>query len=382
MRQVKINNRTFFYLAGFTTDCYNYIAILAEALFASYVLKATSFQMGMLGAFSALGYALPCVWTGLLSEKLGRKKMCLIAISGLTISYILAPLSSNVYMLCAISFFRSVSTSFYWPPLMAWMTEVSENGSLSGILGGYNMSWTAGVMVGFWVSGWVFQHISPIAPFYFSAIFAAITFVFIFVSLPKASTIIVQEKKIQNANSTFFVYEGLSLNFLGHFVSALALYMFPNVVGTSIPESYQGLLHSVRMFGQLSIFCVLTYTSSWHFKKCPLWICISAELLGSIFITVSNSFFTYAIGFLLIGIGGGMGYMLSAYYALALMKTKGLGSGLQESLIGMGLFAGPIYGGAIATIASPRTAIISGIIPIFLVLSYILYLEKKSIKEK
>ena len=106
MQRLTISKKSFFYTSAFAVDCFNFIAIAAEVFMAVALLKATAFQLGVLGAANALGYALPCVWTGLLSERLSRSRMCLIALAGLTVVYAVTPKVTSVYLLCIASFLR------------------------------------------------------------------------------------------------------------------------------------------------------------------------------------------------------------------------------------------------------------------------------------
>lgn len=364
-------NRVFFYSAGFVCDCYNYVAILAEAFFAAYVLQATEFEMGLLGSCGALGYALPCVWTGLVSERFGRRRMVLIAAAGHVAAYLVTPHVPSIAALCAVSFFRSLATSFYWPPLMAWMAETARRGSLSAVLGGYNTSWAAGILVGYGICGWLFQHIGPAAPFHFAAVLAALTFVAFVVLTPGRLDIEAHEHDLDAHDARAFVREGLLLNSLGYFTAALVLYMFPKIVGTALGESDQSVLHVIRMAAQVLTFFVLTHTVVWHFRRWPPWFCVGSYAGGMLAIGLATAYWAYAVGFALLGLGAGMGYMLSAYYVFALVRTKGLGGGVQESLIGAGNLFGPLYGGTVATQTSARGGVLAGVLPILAVWVYV-----------
>ncbi len=370
MKRIAVPNRAFFYTAAFALDFFNFLAIMAEVFWADSVLHAAEFQMGLLGAIGSLGYALPCIWTGLLSERVGRRRMCLIAVAGLTMVYLITPQVRSVEALYLVSFLRSAATSFFWPPLTAWMTETSDRKEFSGVIGGYNVFWTLGIIVGFCLSGWSFQHLNPAAPFYIAAGSALLLLGALIVFRPDRLHLEVHQHDVPPHDVERFVRDGYCMIFISYFLGGLTLYLFPKVAGDSLGEQAQSLLQAVRMTGQMGIFIVLAATVVWHYKPWMVWIGLGFSFAGIATIWATESYPVYVLGFALLGMGGGIGYTLSAYYALALLKSKGLGSGIHESLIGAGALAGPLYGGQVAAMSSPRSSILAGLLPVAAVWLY------------
>lgn len=368
MQRLAVSNRTFFYTCAFATDCFNYVAILAEAFFAARVLAATPFEMGLLGASSALGYTVTCVWSGALSERLGRRPLGVAATAGQLLAYLITPYATSMAMLCGISLFRSLATSFYWTPLMAWMTETCSRQALPRVLGGYNAVWSLGIMVGYYISGWLFEHVGPAAPFHFAAVFAAATLLWIAGCTPRRLELQAHDHDMAAGDVRAFVRQGLLLNCLGYALAALVLYMYPKVMFDRLGEEAQSLLHVMRVGGSTAAFLAMTWSAAWHFKRWPVWSCLALYGASLICIGLSESYAIQAVGFALLGIGCGQGYMLCSYYVLALVKSKGLGVGFQESLIGGGNLIGPLYGGLVATYTSPRASILAGLAPLGVVL--------------
>jgi MFS family permease len=378
VRRLRIPNRFFFYTGGFACDCYNYVAILSEAFFAAYVLRASEFEMGLLGASSAIGYALPCIATGLLSEKIGRRRTLLMATAGQAVVYLLTPRVSTIGLLCLMSFLRSVATSFYWPPLMAWMSETSDTTSLSGIIGGFNVSWALGCVAGLAVSGVMFEYLSPAAPFLAASALAGAMFLFFLSTAPARLAIENHDHGVPPHRVQSFVREGLILNCLGFFVVALVLYMFPKIAGLGMGEAEQSTLHVGRMLAQAVTFLIFAHTRAWHYRRWPVTVSLVAFVFGLILCGLTRSYWIYLIGFVLLGIGTGIGYTLSIYYTLALLRRKGLGSGMQESLIGLGILFGPLYGGTVATLTSPRGSLFAAVLPVLGMWAYVRHQHAKN----
>ncbi|RPJ35412.1 MAG: MFS transporter, partial [Deltaproteobacteria bacterium] len=92
----------------------------------------------------------------------------------------------------------------------------------------------------------------------------------------------------------------------------------------------------------------------WHFKKFYL---LGAQLLaaaGLLLIYSSNRLWVFAVAFLLLGLCASLTYYSSLYYAVRLLKRKGKGAGLHESILGSGVVLGPLLGGIVAHTAGLR----------------------------
>lgn len=363
LRRIPVSNRFFFCFLGFAGDCFNFSAIIAETFLAASVFKASEMQMGLLGAMFG-GYALACVFTGMLSDRVGRRPLCLLACLGMIAAYVVAAHAPSMQVLYLASFFRSVSTSLLWPPLMAWMTETSGRKGFSGLLGAYNIAWACGILAGYFIGGWAFEHISPSAPFYFAITLGLLTFGVLLVCVPLQAELAMESHELESGDVVFFVREGLVLMTSLHFAVALVLYMFPKVVGNAMGETAQSVLHVIRMVGQVLAFVAMTWFGGWHFRRWPIWLCLVLSVGGMLLVGTCARPGLYAVGSAALGVGMGISFMLSAYYTLALMESKGLGSGMQESLVGGGSVLGPLLGGVVAAGTSPRTSIVLGCVPL------------------
>lgn len=332
--------------------------------------------MGWLGAMG-IGYALASVATGMLSDKLGRRPMLLIATGGMAICYALAPHMHTITGLCIVAFFRGVATAFLWPPLMAWMTETSGLGSFSGLLGGYNVTWASGMLVGFLVGGYTYQHLGYEAPFYIASALATVSFFFVLLCTPEAGHLQMEAHEMKARDARAFVREGFLLITISQFVVTMVLYMFPKVVGAHMGEAEQGSLHVLRMAGQVVVFAIMARTTRWHFSRWPAWLFVISSSIGVLLLTLASGYLLYAAGFVCLGVGMGVAYMLSAYYALMLMESKGLGGGLQEMLLGVGGVAGPLYGGAIGQLSTARWGVGAGLLPMAGAAAYCLIVGRR-----
>ena len=68
----------------------------------------------------------------------------------------------------------------------------------------------------------------------------------------------------------------------------------------------------------------------------------------------------FALGLILIGMGSSVTHYSSLYYAVHLIKKKGRGTGIHESIVGSGALLGPILGGIAAQYAGLRPYLVPG----------------------
>jgi predicted MFS family arabinose efflux permease len=109
-----------------------------------------------------------------------------------------------------------------------------------------------------------------------------------------------------------------------------------------------GLLMSCIGLAQFLGFFFLRGSERWHFNKFYL---LGAQLLaaaGLLLIYLSNRQWVFAFAFLMFGLCASLTYYSSLYYAVRLMKRKGKGAGLHESILGSGVVLGPLLGGIAA----------------------------------
>jgi predicted MFS family arabinose efflux permease len=364
LRRVSVPNRLFFASAAFAVDFLNFAAVLAESMLAVVRMHATELQLGVLGACVALGYALPCMFSGIVSERTGRRNLCLLATAGIAAVNFVEPGVTTMWGLCAAGTLRMVATGFFWPPLMAWLTETSDSESFSETLGGYNVCWAVGILLGFYVGGWSYQSLGPAAAFHLAGWSAAATFAGLLLTTPRRAEHRHAAHPMEQGDARAFVRQGLLLNLCGCFTTSLILYVFPKLVEGRLDAGVQGTLHAVRMGGTAAAFALMASTRGWHFRRWPMWLGLGALLAGLALCAASRSLPLFAVAFAVTGVGAGTAYMMSAYYALALMRTKGLAGGIQETLIGFGYFTGPMFGGVAGALASPRGALFAALIPL------------------
>jgi MFS family permease len=98
---------------------------------------------------------------------------------------------------------------------------------------------------------------------------------------------------------------------------------------------------------------------------------------GLLLISFFSPPLVFASSFILIGLCASMTYFSSLYYSVRLLKRKGKGTGLHESILGSGVVLGPLLGGTAALSAGLRAPYILCLVVLAMVIIIELSLIKK-----
>jgi MFS family permease len=107
-------------------------------------------------------------------------------------------------------------------------------------------------------------------------------------------------------------------------------------------------------FAQFSGFFLLRGSGRWHFSKLHLFGAQGLAAAGLALLFAATGPWVFASAFLMLGLCASLTYYSSLYYAVRLLKRKGKGAGLHESILGGGVVLGPLLGGIAAHAAGLR----------------------------
>ncbi len=198
-------------------------------------LGATPLQLGLIGAISALSYAVFCLLTGRLSDSWGRRLLASASCVGCGIVWlIMTRAGSPAQLLCLVPF-SGASIALFWPTLQAWLSQVSSSPSrLTRNIGDFNVSWTIGLMFGAPVAGllWGYGHD---VPFVFAAVIILLLLVFLQTvhggnrSGNSAAPEPVDEAPVDPTLTRQFLYLAWIANFAAWFSRGLTSVVFPKL---------------------------------------------------------------------------------------------------------------------------------------------------------
>ena len=348
---LKIDERVMIRVAPFGMDLVLTIFYLATPL-ALIDLKASPVELGLIGTITSSVQMGLANLLGSLSDRLGRRHLILTAPVIFAASCLLMTVAGQVKVVLLLSALNGLGLALFWPSLQAWIADFQTGPGLARDIGSFNMSWTAAHLVGPISSGFLYS-LHPHLPFFVAAAISLMLFFLIYTSLYDRKHQKREKGEPLEADALNwqrgFLYAIWVANFTSWFLLGNARYQFTKLarelaIAPHIIGLFMGCIGLSQFFG----FFILRRSNRWHFKKLHL---MGAQLLavaGTLLIFLFSEQFLFATAFIMIGISSSVTYYSSLYYTVHLLKKKGRGTGIHESIIGSGALLGPILGGIAA----------------------------------
>jgi DHA1 family multidrug resistance protein-like MFS transporter len=356
---MKINEKVMITVVPFWMDLSASIFYLAAPLVVI-DLGGNPIELGLIGTITASVHMILANLAGRLSDRFGRRRLMVAGPLIFGISCLLMTQMPNVKGVLALAGLNGLGMAIFWPAFQAWIAESRNGSGLARNIGSFNMSWTASHLLGPTLAGILFGLYSRL-PFWMAAALCLILFLVMKASVrervpqEQIKTESLPPESEESKSGRNFLYAIWIANFASFFILGNARYQFPKLAREMAMSPYAiGLLMSCIGLAQFLGFFFLRGSERWHFKKFYL---LGAQLLaaaGLLLIYSSNRLWVFAVAFLLLGLCASLTYYSSLYYAVRLLKRKGKGAGLHESILGSGVVLGPLLGGIVAHTAGLR----------------------------
>ena len=244
--------------------------------------------------------------------------------------------------------------SLFWPPLAVWIAEGRKGGRLVQALGGYNVAWCAGILIGPLAGGSLFGMDFRL-PFWTGAVVDLILMGILF-SVPDEVSFAqdpLLEGEPQNRRLLYAVWVA---NFAGYFIIGVLRNIFPKLaLQLGISPGVLVVLMATVPLTQLVTFLLFRRAEALHYKLTPL---IASHLLGigaMILIIFTDRLMLLALSFALSGVLVGTTYSMGLFHSLYGGVQRGAKSGLNEAIVSSGFLMGPFAGGLVAKFFDLRT---------------------------
>jgi MFS family permease len=323
-------------------------------------LKATPFILGLLPVLGSGIYVLAALFFGRLSDRVSRVRMARLGAWIRVFSALGLTQAHSVVALLAWMPVLGIASGLFWPGLQAAVGEAWPERDLGRNIGGFNISWSSGKMMGFLLGGVLMTGVGYGAVLLLAAGATALS-ALLLPSLPRSAPAAaragvpgVPAGSPDPEDETWRTRRAWRwIGWLGNFVlfgvGATLNYQYPKLMVTLgfTGRDFGIYLGAVYLFQTLS-FAVLRGWSGWHFRLAPLlWAqgltCLAAGCLGWLH---TRALILATAPW--IGLGLGMSYSSSIYYSLYRESGRGKNTGIHEALLGTGTFLLPLVGGMLA----------------------------------
>jgi MFS family permease len=345
----------FLYVATFLMDGLIGVIGLCVPLLALR-LGATYDDLGAIGAVSSLVYALACLVSGRLSERLGYRRSTALASAAVALSVACYPRATRVLHLIALYTLTWVCLSCYWPALQAWLGSGKGRRDLLRGLGRFNISWALGLLVGPAVGGSLYA-MDLDWPFLIAAGAIGLLSLFIvFLRLQAPPQAPASEAPPEDAASDHFLRLAYVANFATFFATGTVRSLFPKFASDlGIAPGPLGLLMALIGLAQVVTFFLVARADRWQFRLSPLVASQVAGAAGLLTLAFGASPGVFAVGLLAHGALTGLTFTASIFYSLFVRNPGSRRTGLHEAVVGGGFFLGPLLGGIAAEHLGPRS---------------------------
>jgi len=320
-------------------------------------LGASAGALGMLGATWLAPYAVMSLISGRLSDRWGRRRVALIG-PVLTGAMTLAcAATTNVNLLIGLTAVFGLGLGFFWPPVIAWISDGAVGRSLHARLTRFGVAWNIGLFLGFGMTGWVFQRWPGMA-FYIPAAVLALIFVLLCVPASPAQDDPLTE--LSAATETVPAGRGFRktawlANFGVRMTNAGVAAIFPQLAThlSIAPDTHGGLL-ALSNAAALGMIVALQCSVYWHSRLWPLWLAQLLGVLAAATVGIAGQVWLFLAAFVVMGAVGGYSYQASIFFTLQEMTEKGKGSGLHEAFLALGMLTGPLLAGGAGNLVGLR----------------------------
>jgi MFS family permease len=112
--------------------------------------------VGAVGALSLGIYTISCLGVRSVAGRVGLKRLVIASTLVTAALLLLMPLAPRVWIVLSIIACKGVVMGAFWPQLMGWLSTGAEGGALNRRLSLFNLSWSAGSILGTWLGGKLF----------------------------------------------------------------------------------------------------------------------------------------------------------------------------------------------------------------------------------
>ena len=349
---------------------------LGIVFFAREVHHATPTQIGLLAATWSLCYILGCLLLRSFVDRLLPRHSILCGSLGMGLATGMIPWLHSLPAVFVCYALYGLSTSFFWPPLMGWLSTGLEGKALNRTMGHFNLCWSSGSIVGPALAGFLARH-DPRWPIMAGAFLYLATAGYIVTALHTVRHLHVGDQAHRDAVAsrpssaatgagTLLRFPSWAGLFAAYAVLGLIFNVFPLAAQDHLgfDKPTVGLLLFGRALATTATLLILGKTTRWHYRSGQLITGLLAFAVTVGLLPLSHSI--PAVGFLLVlvGVFSAQSYANSLFHGVSGSHNRAARMAIHESLLSAGLICGGALGGLLYQHAGYNVlCLVAGTIP-------------------
>lgn len=318
------------------------------------IFQASASQIGWLAALWSLGYIFGCLFMRPFFDRFLPRYMIITATFCMCIFTLLILYTGSLFWVYVLYSLHGFSTSLFWSPLMAWLSRKIEGRELGEAISKFNFSWSAGVIIGPFLAGWLSEKAVELPLYLGSLLFLLSSFIIIgaILVLPgirrdKERELSIASPNREGGKETPLRYPAWVGLYTTYVVMGVILVIFPVSARNdlSISKTLIGLLLLARALFMTVGFVVLGKTTFWHFKSSPMLFGQACLAISLIFMVYSRSPLPLGLVLAFMGLIVALGYSNSLFHGVSGSSNRARRMAIHESLLSAGLVSGSSMGG-------------------------------------
>src|SRR5699024_3472332 len=331
-------------------------------------LGASATELGLLMAvYSLMQFIFAPMW-GRISDRIGRKPVILIGIFGLSLSFFMMALSTQLWMLFVARIIGGILSAANMPTVMAYVADITtdeERGKGMGIIGAApGLGFIFGPAIGV-----VFTNINLHTSFYISVIVLLLTMILVLIILKESIHLSEQKPVVENKSSWLKVFRGpLSILYFLQFFISLSLagleatFAYFAAEKAGLDAVTLGYIFMIMGLASAAVQGSMGKLTKKFGETVIIQMGIFVSAIGFGLILFTQNFSTAAIFLAIFGVGNGViRPSVSSLLTKASKIGHGAATGYLSSFDSLGRINGPVLGGFLYSI-SIGLPYISGII--------------------
>lgn len=338
------------FLAGFIVNLSTGVVFLALPLHAIDRFGAENFEVGLLSATAAIIYIGASFLSGRVSERLPIRWQLIGASIALGCAFYSLRLAPALWVMVVLQMISGLAMGVFWAPLEGTVSRLSPPGRVRANMGWYNLSWSAGMTIGYLGFG----HIQRWGlAFHFGGLtaFTAALLLF-FLKAPDASAHDADNHAATRPRSTdsrrrFFLMTSWLGILVAYVCVGAARQLFPKLARElHIGDEVIGYVYAAGLLTQTFVMAAMGRFHGWHHRKqAVLWGGIGL-FTAAILVALGSRWPMFAAGHILLGAAMAVVYSASLYYSMEVPAEAHRNTSVHESLIGVGLASSLLMGWA------------------------------------
>ncbi len=315
-------------------------------------LGASPAELGLLMAvYSLMQFIFAPMW-GRISDRIGRKPVILIGIFGLSVSFFMMALSSQLWMLFAARIIGGVLSAANMPTVMAYVADITNENDRGKGMGIIGAATGLGFIFGPAIGG-MFTNINLDAPFYIAGTVAFLTMLLVLLVLKESIHVSANKAAAQKKGSWKNVFQGplATLYILQFFITVSlaaleATFAYFAAARAGLDAVTLGYIFMIMGLASAAVQGSMGVLTKKFGEVRIIQVGIIVSALGFALILFIQDFITAAIFLSIFGAGNGV--IRPSVSSLLTKKSKagyGMVTGSLSSFDSLGRIIGPVVGG-------------------------------------